>query len=393
MAKGGIRNYSIRLIKHGYSMIKSGINNPRLAFDYINLRWQIPSSRNLNKLGIYYKPKINSIVSAKIELTQDCTSRCVTCNFWRIKSLMSGRKIDREKLKHEEYVNVIKQLAKMNCNTIQLLGGETLLYRRVPELISLCSKLKIKTNIVTNGTEMTEEMAKEICNSGLTSLTFSLDGPQEINDRVRGIKGAFEKQMEAIKKIQKNDPGNKIHKSLSVTISVVNLPYVDQILDIANEIGIKEINYYILSAYDKSVKEKTDDLFKESVGSLEFQVSPSLIPKDQELINKKRKEVLEKAKKYGIHLRGQLFTKEMANLDKGIKRKDMFCIAPYKFCVIDCYGYIYPCDLLRYPFGNIKDMSIKKALKSKRFNNFSKIYIKKFKDIEICRFCPLYCPL
>ncbi|MEA3379002.1 MAG: radical SAM protein [Nanoarchaeota archaeon] len=393
MNGGGIKNYYRRLFNHTLNIFKSGIKNPQLAVDYGILRAQILIFKALNQIGVYYQPKPKSIVSAKIELTQDCTSRCITCNFWRITTLMNGRKIDRKRLEHRDYIKLIYQLKKLHCNTIQWLGGETLLYKRVPELIKLCTELGIKTNIVTNGTEMTKDMAQSLVESGLNSITFSLDGPKEINDKVRGIKGAFEKQLLAIERIKNADKQNKLHKSISVTVSIVNLPYIEKVLDIANKINITEINYYILSAYNKQVKQNTDKLFKKLVGSLEFLVSPALIPKDEKLLKKKQDEILKKAKEYNIKIRGHLFTKGMANLEKGIKRKDMFCLAPYKFCVIDCYGYIYPCDLLRYPFGNIKETSIKKALNSKEFNKFSQIYLKKFKDIEICRYCPLYCPI
>ena len=393
MAKGGIKNYVSRRAIKAYCMLRGAKQNPKLAKDYALLRFHVFLSRLGNKLNFYHEPKLKSIVSAKIELTQACPSKCITCNFWRINSMMNGCEKKETKLKHDEFEELLRQLKKMNCNAVQLLGGETLAYRRAPELIKLASSLGMKTNIITNGILMTPEIAKEIGESGLTTLGFSIDGPKDVNNYIRGHKDAFDKQINAIKLIQKYDPENKIHKSICVTISVPNVEYLDKIMDIANEVGIKEVSYYMMSTYSEDTKEQADDLFKEKVGSLEFMVPSSLAAKDKPLLDKKRKEILRKAKEYGITVRGQFFTKEMVDVDKAIRREDKFCITPYKFCTIDCYGHVYPCDLLRYSFGNIRENSLKEILNSARYSKFSKMYIKKFKDIKICRYCPLYGPI
>jgi len=122
--------------------------------------------------------------------------------------------------------------------------------------------------------------------------------------------------------------------------------------------------------------------------------SPSLIPKDIKKLKEQKELILKKAKKYNINIKGQFLTGKIYDLVNAVKRdKNLFCMLPFKFILVDVYGYAYPCDMLRYKLGNIREKSLKKMFLSNEFKEFSKIYINNYKYIEICKYCPLYCPV
>ncbi|MBS3159324.1 radical SAM protein [Candidatus Woesearchaeota archaeon] len=382
-----------RIIEMYKSQLESAKKNPELAKKYLNTKIQVKKARLLSKIN--YTPKITGIVSAKLEVTQNCNSKCVTCNFWKINTLMNEEPIDQEKLSFEEFKKVIDQLNELKCQSLQLIGGETLLYKRITELIEYATKKGMKSNIVTNGLLMTEETAEKIVNSGLHSIVFSIDAKDpELNNKIRGVSKAFELQTKAIQLINKYDKNNKIHKSINCTVSVHNAHVLNEIIDIAHELNIKEVSYIFLSTYSKEIKNLTDKMFGKPTGSLEFMTSPSLIPKDIKKLKEQKELILKKAKKYNINIKGQFLTGKIYDLVNAVKRdKNLFCMLPFKFILVDVYGYAYPCDMLRYKLGNIREKSLKKMFLSNEFKEFSKIYINNYKYIEICKYCPLYCPV
>ena len=68
-----------RIIEMYKSQLESAKKNPELAKKYLNTKIQVKKARLLSKIN--YTPKITGIVSAKLEVTQNCNSKCVTCNF------------------------------------------------------------------------------------------------------------------------------------------------------------------------------------------------------------------------------------------------------------------------------------------------------------------------
>jgi len=365
------------------------LRNPGLLFLHLRKKSYTRFLRILNKLGIYLTPKVDSVIEAKIELTHECPSKCVTCNFWRTKNISDNS--SKKRLEHEDYLRIISKLNDLNCSKLQLLGGEPLLYKRIDELISYAFKKNIKTTMVTNGLLLDEKMAKKLVDSEITGIGFSLDGTRKKNDKIRGVKGAFDKQMSAIRNVQKYDKENNVYKTIMVTVSVLNINELDKILDVAKDAGINELNYFILSAYDDIVKKSSDSVFKKNVVSKEFMVSKALVPKDKELIEKMRKKVIEKARKENIKVRGNFIYGDIDNLSSGRKKERKFCKIPFKFLLVDCYGSVFPCDFIRYSYGDIKDFNnLKDIFKTIQFKEFSKIYMKNYDKINICDYCCFY---
>lgn len=323
---------------------------------------------------------------AKIEVSKECPSRCKTCNFWKTKTLLNGGKITTEKLSLKDLKILGRDLKNLNCGNVQLLGGEPLLYPDIVELVSCFKKMNIFVEITTNGLLMTEKIAKGLVNAGLDSLAFSLDGPtKELNDYIRGVNGAYEKLINAIRLIQSADKNNKIMKNIGTTVSSLNIDHVDKILDVAHNLGINHVTFGSVTSYDSKTKEEADKIFNKKTGSVEF-MTPNLMVKDKQLIERKRNELKEKAKKLGISVDGAFLDLTPEIIISGKLRPHTFCNGLLYHCVIDIYGNVYPCDFLRYILGNLHEKSLKEIL-TNNFRDFWKIYRNKWKSLEICDYC------
>ena len=81
-------------------------------------------------------------------------------------------------------------------------GGEPLVRKDLPELAAYAVQNGMRAVISTNGTLITPETARVLKNIGLSYVGISLDGMKDINDRFRGVDGAFDAALEGISNCQ-----------------------------------------------------------------------------------------------------------------------------------------------------------------------------------------------
>lgn len=139
------------------------------------------------------KPELRS---ASLRLTENCNSKCITCNHWR-------RKYDQdEHLTKIEWENIILQLIEQGVTTLYFTGGEPLLYNDLFKLISFAKQKGIhRIKLLTNGL-LINKFISFIEKSGIDELHISLDGIGKINDKIRGIDGHFNKVVKVMEKMK-----------------------------------------------------------------------------------------------------------------------------------------------------------------------------------------------
>ncbi len=335
--------------------------------------------------------------SANVEVTQRCDSRCVSCNIWRMQDVPLQDSADRnnkvasfDELACKEHINVFDQLFEQGCRAVQLHGGEPLLNSHLDELVAHCSNLGIFTGTTTNGLSMTADRAAALVTAGLGSIKFSLDGPRELHNRLRGRQDAFEKQINAITFVQEKDKEKRVYKSIRTNVSSVNLDRIDEVLDIAHSLSIQDVQFAFYSVIDEHIVEEANEIFQEKVASRRSIIPSDLLPKNVRLIEKKRQRLKEKAKKLGIHLAmTRFFTLPASEVPKGIKRTRKKCRVFDYSCTIDAFGQVVPCEYLRFPMGNIRNRSLKEIRKSQRYHLFRKLYEENYMNLRICDYCCL----
>lgn len=131
--------------------------------------------------------------AASIKLTENCNSRCITCNYWKRKSV--------DKISTDKAIDIIRQLEDMDICRLRFTGGETLLRSDFFDILKAIEKNRFsKVTLATNGI-LISKYAENINNSCLTDLGISIDGLEETNDRIRGIKGHYKLVFESLKRI------------------------------------------------------------------------------------------------------------------------------------------------------------------------------------------------
>ncbi len=136
-------------------------------------------------------------------ITSRCNFRCEFCNIWRIKPDFQ--------ISQEQAERLIKELAELGLIYFSFSGGEPLVIPYIFDLLAYAKQSGIiYTHIVSNGYLMDKNKANRLKEANVSEISFSLDGDQNIHDKIRGVNDAFNKVMEAMDYVKTYAPKTKI---------------------------------------------------------------------------------------------------------------------------------------------------------------------------------------
>lgn len=128
-----------------------------------------------------------------IEPTNACNLKCPMCP-------SSYSDLKKGFMDMNLFKKIINEISRFTLSNKLLQRGEPLLHPNVVEMVEYMTRKSLWTEIDTNGTLLTKELAEGLIRAGLKYISFSFDGyDKETYENVR--KGAnFEKTIENIKK-------------------------------------------------------------------------------------------------------------------------------------------------------------------------------------------------
>lgn len=154
---------------------------------------------------------------------------------------------------------------------------EPLLYPNMFEGVSYARSKDIYMNISTNGV-LLEKKVDEILESGLHRLSISLDGPSHIHDKMRGIKGTYDKIMKGLEILtEKKKAMNLKFPQIYFTsfICDTNYNHLVELVEKLPKDGVDRINIkHMVFSTDKMV-EKHNELYGDK-----YPATTSCIPED-----------------------------------------------------------------------------------------------------------------
>jgi len=167
-------------------------------------------------------------------ITRACNLKCVHCY-----NDSGACKADDE-LSTDEAKGVLDDLVQFGVPSVLFSGGEPLMRLELFELIGYAVERGMRAVISTNGTLITTEMAKRIKQHGVSYVGISLDGIGPVNDRFRGVTGAFERAVAGIKNCQ--DAGVRI--GLRLTLTGKNVQDLESLFDFFEAEQIERACFY-----------------------------------------------------------------------------------------------------------------------------------------------------
>ncbi|MCJ7541624.1 MAG: 12,18-didecarboxysiroheme deacetylase [Desulfobacterales bacterium] len=212
----------------GISKLYCGTVEPSDALRYGRMSSKLPS--HLLQFSSDKRPVV------VWNVTRRCNLKCVHC-YANAKNIA----FDNE-LSTSEGKILIDDLVEFGVPVMLFSGGEPLVRKDLPELAAYAVKKGMRAVISTNGTLITPQIARTLKDIGLSYVGISLDGMEEINDRFRGVKGAFRLALQGIENCKK--AGIKV--GLRFTINKSNTGQISEIFNLLEEMDIPRVCFYHL---------------------------------------------------------------------------------------------------------------------------------------------------
>jgi len=143
-----------------------------------------------------------------LNITSKCNSTCLSCSIWKQKGETLPSKYA------VKFLYEVRPFSKPD-SLFSVLGGEPTLNPGLFNILRTFTKLGIKSSVVSNGYLLSNyNYAKEFVSAGPDKISFSLEGFEETNNKLRG-ENRFEQTIKAIQNLQ------KLNKNLSLIQSII----------------------------------------------------------------------------------------------------------------------------------------------------------------------------
>lgn len=128
-----------------------------------------------------------------IYITNACNLKCKHC------FMLSGKKLENE-LTLGDWMKVLTSFKENGGEFVTFSGGEPLMFKNFPQIISHAHDLGLKSTVLSNGLLWSDKLIHDLA-PFIDEIQFSLDGvDEETNSMVRGS-GHFEKVVDTIVKL------------------------------------------------------------------------------------------------------------------------------------------------------------------------------------------------
>jgi len=161
--------------------------------------------------GRHFFNKTPAPLSCGVYLTSRCNLQCDFCNI--------HRKPGQATLSLQKGRQVISNLSELGCFYLSFSGGEPLLVEHVFELLEHARAVRIPyRHLVTNGFLLDEECAARLGAADLNEVSISIDGREDVHDRIRGVDGSYKQVLSAVEHLKSCAP------QVSIVLNTVLFP-------------------------------------------------------------------------------------------------------------------------------------------------------------------------
>ncbi len=276
-------------------------------------------------------------------VTARCNLKCAMCFYW--KNTEAAKK--ENELTAEEFERIAANF--QHIQQVSIGGGEPFLRDDLPEICGAFSKISNAQiiTIPTNGS-LPEKIQKDVkrmvedCPKTFFRIFLSIDGIGEKHDKIRGVKGSFEKLMQTYSLL---DALRSKHKNLGIDAGTVLSAY--------NQNNIKDVFEFV----EKNMGINNHQLLLARGNTRNTEAKNIQLEKYGEMIKWLAEKKAKKEKRPFSSILRAIFSINMEKILETAKdgKSKVPCVAGKKLVVISETGDVYPCEILSRKFGNIRE--------------------------------------
>ena len=304
----------------------------------------------------------------------EATMRCnLHCEFCYVGDLLNLEGEWRQELSLEA---LAKAFPDKDGFQVSLTGGEIFMRKDIMSVLDLFrSKGYACGYLTTNGTIITDERADALADLSakgfLKHISVSVDGPKDLHDAARGLKGTFERTTQGLKRLQAaaKKKGAPLRVSINTTVAHESLDALDRMVDVAGELGVDAIG---LNHLMFSTPEEVAETVK-IIGASDASVIATFVTPDPGLdVARVREQVGALAAK--CRERNILFDYRPkvheplldSYYTPGTKLNGR-CLYPFLHARVSFSGKMYFCPFIRVEVGDLTQNSLEEIWNGERF--------------------------
>ena len=335
---------------------------------------QAPNSHFTHKNMVETRDYYSAPNSVLFDVTYRCNMVCKHC--------LIGGFPKEDEMNLYQIQSVLAKLKEAGVFRVHFSGGEPLIRKDIFDILKIASDLNFGITLSSNGLLLNDRVFSRLKELDVFCFQVSLDGIGKTHDDFRGVEGAYEKAVAALK----TAASMGFYTVMSTTIIPQNLNEISRLLDLAVSLGVSSFKLNEFMPVGRGQTNKED------------------LTVIHEQLRKLAEEMTQKEQQYEgkieMHLGAVspwlLDPEQISPPPRGINAScKVQCSAGYATLVIAPFGEVYPCPYLTdFPLGNILTEPLEKI-----WNNNSGI-LGKFRNLhqedikgkcKTCRHTPKKC--
>jgi MoaA/NifB/PqqE/SkfB family radical SAM enzyme len=278
---------------------------------------------------------------------------------------------------------------------VSLTGGEIFMRKDIMSVLDLFRDKGYACGyLTTNGTIITEERAEALASLAaagfLKHISVSIDGPGEIHDVARGLKGTFARTCEGLRRLQaaarrKHAP---LRVSINTTVAHESLDALDQMVDVAEELGVDAIGLnHLMFSTPEEVAETVRLIGAEDGSAIATFVTqdPGL---DVEIVRTKVAALQEKCRERNVlfDFRPKVHPQLIDNYYTPGAKLEGRCLYPFLHARVSFSGKVYFCPFIRVEVGDLAESSLEEIWNGDRYVDMRRRLVENG-IFPVCRRC------
>ena len=330
-------------------------------------------------------------------LTHQCNLHCRMCGQWGERGSLKNLppSITRAYLDIPLIEKLIEQVKGFHP-TITLFGGEPLIHPQWAEVVGLVKGAGLRCNMITNGI-LLKKRAEEAVQLSLDEIIFSLDGPAEVHDRIRGGKGVFRRALEGFQhlaRVKKKYGRKKPLVNVNTVIWEENQAMLQEIVRQAARFKANTITFHHLIFVDKGAFDETEQVTQAALafGSPDWagfirdelpRIDPERIIEQKRMIEGEKGAVSAFFYPNFSDEEIRAYYGSFSFLPSSYKRR---CMSPWMVAYVLPDGGVKPCLSLGYSMGNLHDASFQDIWNGERAVQFRRL-LRERRYFPVCPRC------
>jgi MoaA/NifB/PqqE/SkfB family radical SAM enzyme len=180
-----------------------------------------------------------------IWLGQTCNIRCYFCYFLdKINAREHPEHAMMSLEKAKEMCRVLRE--RYGLSSVDIQGGEPTVWGPIYELVAYCSRIGLKPTLITNGIMLAKkDVCQRLKDAGIYDFLFSIHGIGETYDKVVGLPGGSDKQLQALANLRELGIPFRLNCVLSKPV-VAQLP---QLAELTFRSGARAMNFIAFNPF------------------------------------------------------------------------------------------------------------------------------------------------